>query len=1079
MPSKKSDTHFVPYQLSTQEQTELLKFKETYADGHQGALESEVRFGEFHGDDKNETRSRFQPGVSKNLFVNILKKFENLSGSFFEPFTSRDCLKIIANKCTILIDGPDIQSAFTQPPPKWVKCIDSAYCKQQHGKIDNPGYGYRLSLATESTISPVDAMHRLQLVLGNTSEAALDLRWIRRYSFTTKDRLHRIDMSISKTLQQVQSIDVKTSILLNRQPQKYEMELESLAGTTAPDDRKFLETEEVMITFVLGHIQSTLFPMSRYMRDSVLEEYLDSFWRTGQRTAHLSHDLATRQKYFLGAMPVSLSLEAVVDPSILKDRKIVNIRKDPPNHFAVTEKADGTRSLLYITGTGEVFGITRQMHVFYTNVRSSMTKSLFDAEFLDGSSVGTLLVFDTLFADSQDVRRRPLLARSREQSLPEDRVTPTMKLADSCSQADTSLPSADIRPKLHTVHLDDHGGMKLIDSANDLWKQRFHMFDHDVDGLFFTSAESPYPCVERGPRTWLTCLKWKPINLLSIDFQVFFDNRQPIQYASVPPSDLLPSQKESEDDTQSPDELDQSRVSRIEYRIVDLYVLTKQSGEIRKPASAPGLLKNIFNPSLKIDRELQSGKSRIILDTGGQMTAVHPISSETDTFKNRDVVEFVYDRYRRPGFEWVPIRVRHDKSQPNRSDTAEQVWQSMHESDGRVSDGSFFSNLLDKEFDEALKSSYQMGVSQAYYLKETPKERRASSIRPLRNFHNAIKRYLFLGVSNYLRSAYDDEKDSPDEQGLLLKCLELGCGRGGEFDKYREAGISVIVGVDIDKEGLTEMARRFDAAQNSILNDAKRGETKETSESPEIVTRKDRSLRSLNLFRADITKILSNGSAALDIQSHKKMEQYWKRIGKYNFDIVSCQFALHYCLKDEMSIRTFMANVHENLAMGGMFCATAFDGATIIRAFNSVSEGTRTSDELTFFKNGEQFAAIKKNFSGNRLAPFGQRIDVQMKTISSEFNTEFLIDFPWLMNVFEKDYGIRPLDRDECRILGLKHSVGPFTDFMTSKDFSMHFTEMGDDEKRWSSLSSYMVLKKSSMGNARVIQKWNKLISGQ
>ena len=60
---------------------------------------------------------------------------------------------------------------------------------------------------------------------------------------------------------------------------------------------------------------------------------------------------------------------------------------------------------------------------------------------------------------------------------------------------------------------------------------------------------------------------------------------------------------------------------------------------------------------------------------------------ESETFEDNTIVEFRYDQSREPGWKWVPIRVRYDKTAEYRQGlknygnayhVAESVWHSIH-----------------------------------------------------------------------------------------------------------------------------------------------------------------------------------------------------------------------------------------------------------------------------------------------------------------------------------------------------------------------------------------------------------------
>ncbi len=52
--------------------------------------------------------------------------------------------------------------------------------------------------------------------------------------------------------------------------------------------------------------------------------------------------------------------------------------------------------------------------------------------------------------------------------------------------------------------------------------------------------------------------------------------------------------------------------------------------------------------------------------------------------------------------------------------------------------------------------------------------------------------------------------------------------------------------------------------------------------------------------------------------------------GKIVFDIVSCQFSMHYLLESEERFRAFLRNVSSRLEPGGFFIGTTVDAEKIV-----------------------------------------------------------------------------------------------------------------------------------------------------
>ena len=82
---------------------------------------------------------------------------------------------------------------------------------------------------------------------------------------------------------------------------------------------------------------------------------------------------------------------------------------------------------------------------------------------------------------------------------------------------------------------------------------------------------------------------------------------------------------------------------------------------------------------------------------------------------------------------------------------------------------------------------------------------------------------------------------------------------------------------------------------------------------------------------------------------NKKLLQKFFPTGenKTLFDRISCQFAMHYFLKDMLSWTNFKTNIKNHLRNGGYFIATTFDANEVIKLF-------KDDDKFTIFYDDEE-----------------------------------------------------------------------------------------------------------------------------
>lgn len=165
------------------------------------------------------------------------------------------------------------------------------------------------------------------------------------------------------------------------------------------------------------------------------------------------------------------------------------------------------------------------------------------------------------------------------------------------------------------------------------------------------------------------------------------------------------------------------------------------------------------------------------------------------------------------------------------------------------------------------------------------------SLNLLRTFHNQIKsKVIRKGIhelEEYSKSRKGTKSKSTTEilEKKELHVLDFACGRGGDLWKWSNHGYDVIFdGVDINKEYLDEAIKR----------------------SKEVTGKCDKNF-TCEFHQRDLR--------------FDKFEQSSRK-----YDIVSCQFALHYFFETNDTFDNFLENVKKNLKNDGIFIASMFDG---------------------------------------------------------------------------------------------------------------------------------------------------------
>jgi len=134
----------------------------------------------------------------------------------------------------------------------------------------------------------------------------------------------------------------------------------------------------------------------------------------------------------------------------------------------------------------------------------------------------------------------------------------------------------------------------------------------------------------------------------------------------------------------------------------------------------------------------------------------------------------------------------------------------------------------------------------------------------------------------------------------------------------------------------------------------------------------------------------------------------YKGLGKRGFDLISSQFTIHYYFKDELTLRSYIGNISENLRKGGYFIGTCYDGMKVFKRLKDLENGyLEMIDDF-----GNRVYSIKSKYDIDDFSYkkddieslFGQKIDVYMNSIGDTF-TEYLVNFEMFINIM-KEYDL-------------------------------------------------------------------------
>jgi hypothetical protein len=174
-------------------------------------------------------------------------------------------------------------------------------------------------------------------------------------------------------------------------------------------------------------------------------------------------------------------------------------------------------------------------------------------------------------------------------------------------------------------------------------------------------------------------------------------------------------------------------------------------------------------------------------DTGNEF-----VETETkEALQENTIVEMRYDRSRSPGWQWIPMRIRHDKTERlakglsertmNSDINANGVWNSIH-------NPVTFSMITTGAEQPTLEEIRAVSRDKRYYNRAAPKEDMAL-IRGLRDFHNHYIKEQLL---------YKTVLSSGPKT-----ILDLACGQGGDMDFWYKNKAAFVLGVDVDGGALS------------------------------------------------------------------------------------------------------------------------------------------------------------------------------------------------------------------------------------------------------------------------------------
>ena len=1008
--------------------------------------ELEVRFG---------TRGKF---IKKDQYDNVLKKLQSVGFHLvnneglhllrimnqFDPNT-----KQISNIRTEIRNLENIQYYCKHnrvPEKKDSVIFQKKFNMKENNKpvvpYDNNDFNFRVSFQIEDNVYYNSTL--VSTLLERWEQIPKSYRFMNRIELRHNELPFICHLSIVKSSKKLKNgsyvyeKNIRNVNLFN-QRETYEIEIEidyeKLTQFTRKVDFDLLISNmRKMIKYVLCGLQNSNYPVSYGELDNAKNNYLE--------LVNNKKDLyRVEPRDFLG--PSTVTLQRIHIRKINESKEETNI-SNIRDKYTVTEKADGERRLLFINDKGNVYMIDTNMDIQFTGIKISkknIFNSLIDGELIlhdkFGNFINLFACFDVYFINKEDRRGLNLVGIEEVGRL--DLLERFVHIFQKDMTKQNLKVKFDIIMKEFRYGGGENGIFneckKLLQNIDD------GLFNYEIDGLIFTPMYKSIP-IKSNKFTWTETMKWKPPEFNTIDFLVSFEmNKQNMIDTKTYIDESNNIQKYKTLYLRvGYDEKRHGYMNPVRMVLDEKY----ESNSIAIGNNQSDYKPYLFYPSNPYDEDAHICNLKV-----EYIRSKEDIYTEKgEIIENNTIVEFAYDTSKSTSWAWKPLRVRYDKTRELRNNkrnfgndysVANNNWNSIH-------------NPVTKEMiSSGLDVPDIEGNDDVYYNRI----KSSTFTKGMRDFHNLfVKKYLISSVSH------------PGD-----KLIDLAVGKGGDFPKWIDSELSLVVGIDSSKDNIEN---RVDGAYARYLNYKKSHKNIPDAlfihgDSSEVYNLKGiKTTQYLNMYNA----ILGSGAKDEKLLGKNVFHKYG--IAKDGFEVCSCQFALHYFFASVYSLENFIQNVINNTQVGGYFIGTSYDGKTLFSYLESLNTGESKIlyDSKNTSTQGNKIWEIKKQYSytnyEDNVSCLGYDIDVYQDSINKTFK-EYLVNYDYFTKVMEQ-YGFRLLNGDELKSLNMKQSKGSFKDLYSTmkqdaqankKTYFGNALEMSSQEKEISFLNTYFIYKKT------------------
>jgi len=959
-------------------------------------------------------------------------------------------------------------------------------------RLDMDDFNFRVSYQTEQDFNIQSTLARN--IISHWMDSKKMFRCMNRIRFYHPDLPIFADLSIVKSSKKTNRVPIpkytiqEAEVFSNSESYEIELEVDNRrVGTGTPYESApaLLAVLRKCIRTVLSGIQGSKYPISFNERDTILQHYMRIIQgkannkdkekeddeeedetegkekEVGGKPPQKNDQRPRRvlPKDFIGPGSFTLQIENIIEQT--EGNNIPNIR----SNYTVTEKADGERSLLFISEEGKIYLIDTNMNVIFTGSKTS-EKTIFDS-IIDGEHVkydkhgnyiNLYMAFDVYFINKKSVRDF-IFEDSNQSDNPESKQRlPLLRELISLIKPVSVLEEKGEVDKKDPVNLSSfkiscknfYSGDSIFKCCSDvLAKINDGMYEYNTDGLIFTpsnlTAGGNAPDGPPGPlykTTWDKSFKWKPPQYNTIDFLVSIkkdkDGKDEVHHIFQEGRNLEGIQDVIQHKTLvlmcGFDERKHGFINPCQEILNDNLPEFEDVDNNDKYKPMPFQPTDPYDPNACFANiYLKEEGSKIFMKT-----------EEGEYFEENMIVEFKYVDTNEDGWKWVPLRVRYDKTAElnagqknygNAYHVANNNWHSIH-------------HPITEEMISTGDGIPEITISDDVYYNRSNDE---TSTRALRDFHNLyVKKNLIMAVS------------SPRDT-----LIDYAVGKAGDMSKWIKAKLGFVFGVDISKDNIHNQSdgactrflkarRKFPKMPLALFVVGNSGLNILSGEA--LATEKDKQITNA---------VFGIGPKDPTFLGRGVYNQYGVANG--GFQVSSCQFAMHYFFENKTSFHKFLRNLAECTKVGGYYIGTCYDGKTVFDLLRPKQLG----ESITILKGDRKIYEITKQYDQTGFPAeemsLGYSIDVYQESINKVFR-EYLVNFEYLIRIMD-DYGFVVVPKEEAKKMNMPNGTGLFSELFTHMENEVKYKPknkddygtallMSPDERRISFMNRYFMFRK-------------------